>query len=636
MDQSWVRQDDDESDEESTTQDYGQAVDGILFLIDATEGMFEEVDGETAFIQCLKAARSTMLNKITSSPRDLVGVVLFGTEKDSNPNRFKNVFVLQDLESPGAESVLKLEKLIADGPKKVTEEYGHGSVSMSDVLWTCALMFSKSRAGQRRVLVLTNQDDPHKGSADLDDKAVVKAKDLVQSGIELDLVHLKPPGGKPFRPQILYQNLVTNKEEYADGFPEASDKLEELLLRVRMKDHKKRRLMLLPMWLGPGVKLTVSLYNLVRPTAKPSAVRLARDTNEELLSRQVTFAQLRLDRREGLVKESAGACPSRPAAGNAAPRLSSYGLPDDGEALMPSDIAKTQEYGGRKALFNISEVKQIKALASPGLRLLGFKPLSRLEGQPHVQPSHFIYPDDGSVRGSTRLFSALLQRCLHHRVAPVCYWVSRTAQAPKLVYLMPQEEERDPHGLQMMPPGFHVVQLPFSDDRRRLGALEEGTVKASAALVALAKQMVERLRFTYHPDKFENPELQGFWQCLEALALDRDDVEPPEDYTRPNHEKMKAKAGEEMNAFLETAFPEGCNTSTAAPRKRAQGGDAGAAKKARSENQAGGVDIREEAKAGKLASLTVNVLRDFCKQEGLRCPSKKADIVECIKKHLKL
>ncbi|XP_077559666.1 inverted repeat-binding protein isoform X2 [Haemaphysalis longicornis] len=600
MDQSWVRQDDDESDEESTTQDYGQAVDGILFLIDATEGMFEEVDGETAFIQCLKAARSTMLNKITSSPRDLVGVVLFGTEKDSNPNRFKNVFVLQDLESPGAESVLKLEKLIADGPKKVTEEYGHGSVSMSDVLWTCALMFSKSRAGQRRVLVLTNQDDPHKGSADLDDKAVVKAKDLVQSGIELDLVHLKPPGGKPFRPQILYQNLVTNKEEYADGFPEASDKLEELLLRVRMKDHKKRRLMLLPMWLGPGVKLTVSLYNLVRPTAKPSAVRLARDTNEELLSRQVTFAQ------------------------------------DDGEALMPSDIAKTQEYGGRKALFNISEVKQIKALASPGLRLLGFKPLSRLEGQPHVQPSHFIYPDDGSVRGSTRLFSALLQRCLHHRVAPVCYWVSRTAQAPKLVYLMPQEEERDPHGLQMMPPGFHVVQLPFSDDRRRLGALEEGTVKASAALVALAKQMVERLRFTYHPDKFENPELQGFWQCLEALALDRDDVEPPEDYTRPNHEKMKAKAGEEMNAFLETAFPEGCNTSTAAPRKRAQGGDAGAAKKARSENQAGGVDIREEAKAGKLASLTVNVLRDFCKQEGLRCPSKKADIVECIKKHLKL
>lgn len=598
-----MRQDDEESEDESTSVDYGQAVDGILFLIDATESMFEDTDSGTAIMQCLQAAKSAMLNKITSSPKDLVGVILFGTDKDSNPNRFKNVFVLQELESPGAETVLKLEKLISDGPKKFKQEYGHGSVCMADVLWTCALMFSKSRAGQRRVLVLTNQDDPHKGSADLDDKAVVKAKDLAQSGINIDLVHLKPPGDKAFRPQILYQNLLTDKEGYEDGFPEASEKLEELLLRVRLKDHKKRRLMSLPLWLGPGLKLSLSLYNLVRPTGKPSTVRLASDTNEELLTRRITYAM------------------------------------DTAEALMPGDIAKTQEYGGRKAYFDISEVKQIKALAPPGLRLLGFKPLSYLENQPHVRPCHFVYPDEGTVKGSTRLFAALLQRCQHHQVAPVCYWVSRTAQAPKLVYLLAQEEERDSHGLQMVPPGFHVVQLPFSDDRRRLQALEEGKAKASPALVALAREMAEKLHFTYHPDKFENPELQSFWSCLEALALDRDDVERPQDYTRPNHEKMKTKAGEEMEAFLEAAFPDGCNSTTTSTgsRKRTQAaGDSSAAKKTRSENQGSTVDIREEAKRGKLASLTVSVLRDFCKQESLRCPSKKADIVECIKKHLKL
>lgn len=595
-----MRQDDEESDDESSTVDFGQAVDGILFLIDATEGMFEEVDGDTAFMQCIKAAKSTMLNKITSSPKDLVGIILFGTDKDSNPNRFKNVYVLQDLESPGAETVLKLEKLIADGPEKFKQKYGHGSVNMADVLWTCALMFSKSRAGQRRVLVLTNQDDPHKGSGDLDDKAVVKAKDLLQSGIELDLVHLKPPGDKKFRPQILYKNLMTDKENYEDGFPEASEKMEELLLRVRMKDHKKRRLMSLSFWLGPEVKMSVSLYNLVRPTGKPAPTRLARDTNEELLSRRITYAM------------------------------------DSAEALMPGDISKTQEYGGRKAHFDICEVKQIKAMAPPGLLLLGFKPLSYLEKQPHVRPSNFVYPDEGSVRGSTRLFAALLQSCLRHRVAPVCFWISRAAQAPKLVYLLAQEEERDPHGLQMVPPGFHVVQLPFSDDRRRLQSLQEGTTKATPGLIALAREMVEKLRFTYHPDNFENPELQGFWSCLEALALDRDDAEHPKDYTRPDHEKMKAKAGEEMDAFLEAAFPDGCTATTAGSRKRAQAGEGGPAKKARSENQGSDVDVREEAKRGKLASLTVSVLRDFCKQEGLRCPSKKAEIVDCIKKHLKL
>ncbi|KAH7968760.1 hypothetical protein HPB52_011022 [Rhipicephalus sanguineus] len=99
---------------------------------------------------------------------------------------------------------------------------------------------------------------------------------------------------------------------------------------------------------------------------------------------------------------------------------------------------------------------------------------------------------------------------------------------------------------------------------------------------------------------------------------------------------MKAKAGEEMDAFLEAAFPDGCSATTAGSRKRAQAGEGGPAKKARSENQGSTVDVREEAKRGKLASLTVSVLRDFCKQEGLRCPSKKAEIVDCIKKHLKL
>lgn len=73
-----------------------------------------------------------------------------------------------------------------------------------------------------------------------------------------------------------------------------------------------------------------------------------------------------------------------------------------------------------------------------GLQLLGFKPLSLLQNQQHVRPSHFVYPDEGAVRGSTRLFGALLQSCLRHNVAPLCYWVSRGTQAPKLVYLLAQ------------------------------------------------------------------------------------------------------------------------------------------------------------------------------------------------------
>lgn len=597
MDLQWARDDEENSDEEGSTEDYKQAVDGVIFLIDATKSMFIATDEEDAFTQCLKAAKSTMLNKITSSPKDKVGVVLFGTEKDSNPSGFKNVYVIQALECPGATTVLNLESLIKD--KKSREQYGHGSVCLADALWTCALMFSQCPVGQRRLLVLTNQDDPHAGSAQLDQRARTKAKDLHQSGVEVDLVHLRPPGGGAFRPRLLYQDLVSKDEIYGDEFPEASDKLEELLQRVRLKDHKKRRLASLPFCLGPGLQLSLSLYNLVRPTGKPFPVRLARDTNEELLSRRLTYAQ------------------------------------DNGEVLMPGDIAKCQEYGGKKALFDLSELKQMKAMAPPGLQLLGFKPLERLRAQHHVRPSHFVYPDEGTIRGSTRLFAALLQSCLRHGVAPVCYWVSRGAQAPKLVYLLAQEEERDSHGLQQMPPGFHVVQLPFSDDRRRLQGLDCRSGSAPRSLVSLASKLVQQLRFPYHPDNFENPELQRFWRCLEALALDRDAVETSVDYTRPNHDKMKQKAEKDLEAFTKAAFPDGCAPTTAA-RKRSAGPGEATAKKARPDSRTGAVDVEEEARRRKLFSLTVNVLKEYCKRKGLRCPAKKAELIECINEHLDL
>lgn len=226
----WTRQDEEDSDNEGI-EDYGQAVDGVVFLIDATEDMLLEKNGEDAFTQCLKAAKCTMQNKITSSPRDRVGVVLYGTEKDHNPSRFKNVYVVQELDCPGAETVLKLEKLIEEGPKGCKEKFGHGSVCLADALWTCALMFSQCRTGERRVLLMTNGDDPHKGSASLDQRARTKAKDLIQSGVEVDLVHLRHPGGKTFRPELLYKDLVSKDEVLGDEFPEASDKLEELLVR---------------------------------------------------------------------------------------------------------------------------------------------------------------------------------------------------------------------------------------------------------------------------------------------------------------------------------------------------------------------------------------------------------------------
>lgn len=59
-----------------------------------------------------QAAHATLMRKIISSDQDLISVVLFNTRETKNPIDFAHVYILQELERPGAEKVLMLEKLI--------------------------------------------------------------------------------------------------------------------------------------------------------------------------------------------------------------------------------------------------------------------------------------------------------------------------------------------------------------------------------------------------------------------------------------------------------------------------------------------------------------------------------------------
>lgn len=55
--------------------------------------------------------------------------------------------------------------------------------------------------------------------------------------------------------------------------------------------------------------------------------------------------------------------------------------------------------------------------------------------------------------------------------------------------------------------------------------------RANTDQVDAAKEFMKKLHFKYHPDCFENPELQTHWRNLEALALNREYLEPVKDYT---------------------------------------------------------------------------------------------------------
>jgi ATP-dependent DNA helicase 2 subunit 1 len=102
------------------------------------------------------------------------------------------------------------------------------------------------------------------------------------------------------------------------------------------------------------------------------------------------------------------------------------------------------------------------------LKLVGFRPLNTLKLGHHVKLPQFLYPCESLVKGSVGLFAALLLRCQERQVAAICSMKQRAVSAPSFVALVAQPEELDEAGLQVKPPGFHVIHLPFLDDFRQL------------------------------------------------------------------------------------------------------------------------------------------------------------------------
>ncbi len=201
---------------------------------------------------------------------------------------------------------------------------------------------------------------------------------------------------------------------------------------------------------------------------------------------------------------------------------------DTGAALLPSEINKFQEYGGKRIAFSMDETKGITSMQTdPGLKLLGeliyrvfdqaivitifffagFKPKSLMKWGHFVRSSYFIYPDEESIKGSRMLFSSLLIKCLEKEVMALCAYKARDSSGPSVVALYPQAEELDDENQQVSPPGFHLIFLPYADDLRSVPDVK--LVEPEPEQVDAAKKVIKKLKMKcFRPEAFENPELQ--------------------------------------------------------------------------------------------------------------------------------
>ncbi|XP_051493004.1 X-ray repair cross-complementing protein 6 [Apus apus] len=599
---SYYRSEEPEEGEEDEPQEEGaEAVagyklsgrDSLIFLVDASKAMFEGGGDEvTPFDMTIQCIRNVYTNKIISSDRDLLSVVFYGTEKNKNSADFKHIYVLQELDNPGAKRVLELDQYRGDeGRVLFRETFGHNTdYSLGEALWACSNLFSdvRVRLSHKRIMLFTNEDDPHANDSAKAKLARTRAGDLRDTGIILDLMHLKKPGG--FDISLFYRDIINIAEDEDLGIqPEESGKLEHLMKKVRAKETKKRTLSRLNLYLNKDLSLSVGVYNLVRKAYKPYPVKLYRETNEPVKTKTRMFNG------------------------------------KTGSLLLPSDTKRAQTYGNCQIVLEKEETEEIKRFESPGLFLIGFKPLSMLKRHHHIKPSQFIYPEESVVSGSTTLFNALLIKCLEKEVVALCRYTARRNTPPRFVALVPQEEEVDDQKVQTAPPGFHIIFLPYADDKRNVDFTEK--VPASREQVDKMKEIVQKLRFKYRPDSFENPVLQQHFRNLEALALDMMEPEQAEDLTMPKAKEMDRRLGNLVEEFKQLVYPPDYDPDGKAV-KRKQDSDGQTEKRPKVEVSK--EELRSHVLNGTLGKLTVLVLKDACRLCGLKSGGKKQELMDVL------
>ncbi|KAH7049058.1 SPOC like C-terminal domain-containing protein [Linnemannia elongata] len=613
---SWRSSNEDEGDEDlddniltDAQETQWSSRDSILFVIDCSPAMLQpDEEGDIPFYTAIKCAKQVQLNKIISSDSDLIGVVLYGTRQAKNANNFAHIYVLQDLDVPDVGKIQQLEA-IEEQRTNFDEEFGtsNGDYTLGEMFWTATNMFggSAQRIGSKRLFLFTNEDDPHSNDISLRSASKVRAKDLQEFGIKIELFDMDKPMQK-FHRTNFYKDIlldsVDDNEESQSQEEQTTAKLGELLQRVRRKEVKKRSLFNIPFKLSTNLEIGVKGYNLVSTQSK------GLHRNVYTLGEAVREVET----------------------------VTSWICADTTQYLTAADLKYYWEFGGQKVIFEKDEVVSMKTFGPPALALIGFKPKTAMKMYYNLSHSMFLYPDELSYEGSTRAFSSLLIAMHEMDKVAICSFTQRTNYSTRLVALIPQMEVVGANG-QEVPPGMQLVPLPWGDDIRPLPIMTEYTPPDE--LINAGKAIISKLNMKrgFHPDNYENPTLQKHYKVLQATALNQTDMDI-DDKTLPKTQQIYDRAGAYIQHFKDVAataeLPEDVTPSVdSVPSDQSS---VAAAKRARP-GPSGGValqqEMREKYDNDQLNKATVATLKDFLQSVGESGAGKKAELVEKVQQY---
>jgi ATP-dependent DNA helicase 2 subunit 1 len=653
-----ANEENEEEDEEIDETGYKTVKDAVLFAIEVSESMLKKppasdskkADTNSPLLAALKCAYHLMQQRIISNPRDLMGILLYGTEaskfydEDESTRggwSFPHCYLLTDLNVPEADDVKELKQLVEDEDSDGVAEIFKPStetVSMHTVLFCANQVFQQraSNFSSRRLFLVTDNDNPHANNKAFRSQATVRAKDLYDLGVIIELFPISTPDHefdtKLFYSDIVYKASPSDPEAIAynptsitdvdmsklkSGSSDGITLLQSLLSTVASKIMAKRALFSsVPLEIGPNLRISVKgylLYKRQKP-ARSCYIYLESETPQIVKGNRTQLA-------------------------------------DVGEVVQKADIRKAYTFGGERIVFTEEEQKSLRDFGEPIIRIIGFKPLSKLPFWANIKNSTFLYPSEEDYVGSTRTYSALHRKLSTSSIFGLCWFIPRRNSTPVMAALIPtlSAPDTDSRNLAAVshtgaPQGLHLIPLPFADDIRiNPPATSTTPIHAPDTLVDLMRPIIQQLQLPkgmYDPNRYPNPSLQWHYRILQALALEEDLPSKPEDKTLPKYKQIDKRVGNETVEWgkeLEAVYkqhmadnPDAAYVGVKRTFTSNKAVNGGPAKKSRAE---GGEGVSEEEmrrlwQRQMLPSLTVVQLKEFCLSKKMNVGGKKADLVE--------
>eukprot|EP01059_Diplonema_ambulator_P036298 TRINITY_DN9003_c0_g1_i1.p1 TRINITY_DN9003_c0_g1~~TRINITY_DN9003_c0_g1_i1.p1 ORF type:complete len:725 (+),score=279.62 TRINITY_DN9003_c0_g1_i1:46-2175(+) len=655
--------------------------DAILFMIDCQESMFKpNKEGEVPFDMAIQCCIKFYKDKILSSGTDFVGLLLYATQHKLNAYDFNGIYIFHTLARPSAQRIKELESLIQDKEAFKENVGSQNGFPINDALWTAQHLFHgmPQTIGFRRILVFTDDDNPTKDDPTARSKCIARSRDLLEADITLQLFAMKkglphqqasasPPthgasgqysssgefvssepikallkgstsltgtaafGGASldtkhptplntdksdasFDASLFWRHVIyVEEDEFVDKaiHLDAKSSFQELLDPLKRKTHRKRSQASLKVAIGAqgfdtpsmGVKLYLPSVRAKRGTP----VNLDAKTNIPLVS------------------ETKYICSST------------------GAILTESDMGRVCDVGKESVVFTPAEMQEMTGqFGTQGLRILGFKPSSSVKMTHQIGTPYFLEPDERTVAGSVKVFTALVLKMAEMDKVAVAEMISRKGSAPRLVALVPQLETHEMDGSRDECFGMHVLPLPYAEDIRDVTLPEPIATPNHDTLVVKAKQIIRRMQLQpafeggesrYDAFDYPNPALQKHFTVLQSIALEEDYEKVP-DYTLPDYKSMESFKQLFKNykdvAYAKVYDPERV-VGVAGMKRSLADYDGHDPKKV----DISSIDFVKHYTDNTLSSLLVAQLRQYCKDNKEDASGLKADLVQTVKMSIK-